>query len=120
MDRKLVTTGATLAGVAVMLGAFGTHALTGRIDTRALGWWQTAVQYQAWHALAVLALGLSGRAWMRASAWMLAAGAVIFAATLYAMALGGPRWLGAVTPIGGLLMIAGWLLLAWRAAHDRT
>src|SRR5438128_751192 len=107
MDRKLVATGAALAGVAVMLGAFGTHALAGRLGPQALGWWQTAVQYQMWHALAVLVLGLNGRDWARWPAWMLAAGALIFAATLYVMALGGPRLLGAVTPVGGLLIITG-------------
>ena len=119
MDRKLVATGAALAGVAVMLGAFGTHALAGRLDAQTLGWWQTAVEYQSWHALAVLALGLNGATWLRWPARMLAAGALIFAATLYAMALGAPPWLGAVTPVGGLLMIAGWALLAWRAIRVR-
>lgn len=116
MNRQLVATGATLAGLAVMLGAFGTHALAGRLDAGAFGWWQTGVQYQAWHALAVLAIGLNGSVPMRLPAGMLATGAVIFAATLYAMALGAPNWLGAVTPAGGLLMIAGWFLLAWRVA----
>ena len=104
-----------MAGAAVMLGAFGTHALTSHLDPQALGWWQTAVQYQAWHAIGVLALGLSGRDWVRRPAWMFALGALIFATTLYGIALGAPHWLGAVTPVGGLLMIAGWLLLAWRA-----
>ena len=120
MNRNLVAVGGALAGAAVMLGAFGTHALTGRLDTQQLGWWQTAVQYQAWHAVALLSLGLSGADWVRRPAWMLATGALIFAATLYAMALGGPSWLGAVTPVGGLLMIAGWLLLAWQAVRRRN
>lgn len=120
MDRKLIASGAGLAGAAVMLGAFGTHALGGRLNPQALGWWQTAVQYQAWHALAVLAIGLNGSAPMRLPAGILAGGAMIFAATLYAMALGAPRWLGAVTPVGGLLMIAGWFLLAWRAMRGQT
>jgi uncharacterized membrane protein YgdD (TMEM256/DUF423 family) len=119
MNRNLVAAGAGLAAAAVMLGAFGTHALTGRLDAQALGWWQTAVQYQTWHALAVLVLGLHGAAWVRRPAWILALGALIFAATLYAMALGAPRWFGAVTPLGGLLMIAGWILLAWRAVRAR-
>jgi uncharacterized membrane protein YgdD (TMEM256/DUF423 family) len=119
MNRSLVAAGALLAGAAVLLGAFGTHALTGRLDTRALGWWQTAVQYQAWNGVAVLALGLSGPNWFHRPAWMLAAGALIFAATLYIMALGGPHWLGAVTPVGGTFMIAGWLLLVWRAIRTR-
>lgn len=113
--RPLVLTGAVLAGLAVALGAFGAHALHSRVGTEQLGWWHTAVDYQMWHALAVLGLGLSGFRRARLPAWMLAAGAIVFSATLYAMALGAPRWLGAVTPLGGVAMIAGWALLAWRA-----
>lgn len=117
--RSLIATGAVLAGIAVMLGAFGAHALKSRISVEATGWWQTAVQYQMWHALAVLALGLSGLSAARLPASMMAAGAVVFAGTLYAMALGAPHWLGAITPIGGLAMIAGWALLAWRVWRTR-
>lgn len=116
-ERLLVAAGAALAGLAVILGAFGAHALKGRIGAEALGWWDTAVEFQMWHGLGVLALGLAGARWMRMPAWLLGAGAVIFAATLYAMALGAPRWLGAITPLGGLAMIAGWVLLAWRAVR---
>lgn len=118
-ERRLVVAGAILAGLAVVLGAFGAHALNGRIGAEALGWWRTAVDYQMWHALAVLGLGLARRGWAKGPAWLLAGGAVVFSATLYAMALGAPRWLGAVTPIGGLGMIAGWGLLAWRASRSR-
>jgi uncharacterized membrane protein YgdD (TMEM256/DUF423 family) len=118
-SRQLVVIGAVSAGVAVILGAFGAHALKERLDAEALGWWQTAVQYQMWHALAVLGLGLSGRDHARTPGLLMASGSALFAATLYAMALGGPRWLGVVTPIGGLMMIVGWLLLAWRACRAR-
>jgi uncharacterized membrane protein YgdD (TMEM256/DUF423 family) len=113
--RGLVIAGAALAGVAVVLGAFGAHAMRGHLHPEALGWWQTGVQYQMWHALAVLALGLSGREWARLPAWLMAGGSALFAFTLYAMALGAPHWLGAVTPLGGLAMIGGWALLTWRA-----
>jgi len=118
-STALVTAGASLAGVAVLLGAFGAHTLKSRVSAEALGWWQTAVQYQMWHALAVLGLGLSGFDRARLPAWMMVAGTLVFAGTLYAMALGAPRWLGAITPIGGLAMIAGWALLAWRVGRDR-
>jgi uncharacterized membrane protein YgdD (TMEM256/DUF423 family) len=117
--RVLVAAGAALAAASVLLGAFGAHALKGRIGTDALGWWQTAVEYQMWHALGVLALGLSGRACVRLPAWFLAAGSIVFSGTLYAMALGASRWLGAVAPVGGLGMIAGWGLLAWRMVRMR-
>ena len=113
---RLVLLGAGLAGVAVALGAFGSHGLKGRVDAEALGWWQTGVQYLLPHAVAVMALGLTGRPALRLPGLLLAGGSVVFAGTLAAMALGGPRWLGAVTPLGGLLMIAGWALLAWRGA----
>ena len=113
--RRILAAGAALGCVAVILGAFGAHALKGQITGEALGWWQTAVEYQMWHALAVVALGLSR--WRRAfpPAMLFVAGILIFSGTLYAMALGAPRWLGAITPIGGLLLIGGWVLLAWRA-----
>jgi uncharacterized membrane protein YgdD (TMEM256/DUF423 family) len=117
-DRRLVLTGAALAGLAVALGAFGAHGLKSRVGAEQLGWWQTAVEYQMWHALAVLALGLSGLRFGRLPGWLMAGGAVLFSSTLYAMALGAPRWLGAVTPLGGIAMIAGWALLAWRALRS--
>lgn len=119
IERRLVTAGAALGGLAVVLGAFGAHALGPRIGPEALGWWQTGVEYQMWHALAVVGLGLFGLRWTRLPAWLFAAGIVVFSGTLYAMALGAPRWLGAVTPLGGLAMIAGWIVLAARAARAK-
>lgn len=101
----------------VILGAFGAHGLKARVTAEQLAWWHTGVQYHAWHALGLLAIGLlllaqpAGGA--RTAGWLLQAGIVIFSGTLYAMTLGGPRWLGAITPIGGTLMIAGWAVLAW-------
>ena len=117
-NRPLLATGALLAAVAVGFGAFGAHALKGRLDPLSLGWWQTAAAYLLPHAVAVVALGLAQRPRLSLPGWLLAGGAVVFAATLFAMALGAPRWLGAVTPLGGTAMIAGWLLLAWRALRD--
>ncbi|URD62383.1 DUF423 domain-containing protein [Sphingomonas sp. KRR8] len=102
-----------------MLGAFGAHALKGRLDAEALGWWQTAVQYLLPIAVLAVALGVSGRTEVRLSGWLLGGGAALFAATLFAMALGAPRWLGAVTPVGGAAMILGWALLAWKASRPR-
>lgn len=116
IQRPLVAVGAALAGLSVVLGAFGAHALKGRLNAEALGWWQTAVQYLMWHALAVLVLGLVGARWARLPALLLAGGALLFSGTLYLIALGAPRWFGAVTPVGGVAMIAGWALLAWRGA----
>lgn len=119
IGRPLVCAGSALGCLGIALGAFGAHALKGRIDAEELGWWQTAVQYQMWHALALLGLGLSGRVWAKLPAWLLFAGVLTFSGTLYAMALSGPHWLGAVTPLGGVAMICGWGLLAWRAGRRK-
>ena len=116
-DQRLVTVAALLGAVAVTLGAFGAHMLKGRISAEALGWWHTAVDYQMWHAIVVLALGLSGLRGASLPAGLFVAGTIIFSSTLYALALGAPRWLGAVTPLGGLALICGWLVLAWRASR---
>jgi uncharacterized membrane protein YgdD (TMEM256/DUF423 family) len=115
LQRFPLFAGALLAACGVALGAFGAHGLRALLDDSALGWWQTAVQYQMWHAVGLLALGAARLPGSRLPAVLLTLGTVIFAGTLYAMALGGPRWLGAVTPLGGSLMILGWLVVAWRA-----
>ena len=111
-SRFALLAGALLAALGVALGAFAAHGLRAVLDQTALAWWQTAVQYQMWHAIGLIALGAARLPRTLLPALLLATGTVIFASTLYAMALGGPRWLGAITPIGGSLMIAGWLVLA--------
>ena len=107
--------------VAVALGAFGAHALRARLTPDMTAVWQTAVQYHAWHALAVLAVGVLLLQWpgQRAgeiAGWLFVAGIVLFSGSLYAMALTGVRGLGAVTPLGGVAFLAGWATLAWAAA----
>lgn len=119
VEQAVTAAGATLGGLAVALGALGAHALKQRIGADALDWWQTAVQYQMWHSLAVTALGISGLSWARLPAWLMTVGTVIFSGTLYMITLGAPLWLGAVTPLGGVAMICGWALLAWRVVHAR-
>ncbi|MEM1151331.1 MAG: DUF423 domain-containing protein [Pseudomonadota bacterium] len=105
-----MTAAAALLGfIAVALGAFGAHGLDGRLTPETTGWWETATLYALVHAVAALAIGLSGRRGLGAwGGWAFMVGAVIFAGTLYAMALGAPRWFGAITPIGGVLLLAGW------------
>ncbi len=115
LQRFPLFAGALLAALGVALGAFGAHGLRSLLDANALAWWQTAVQYQMWHAVGLVALGAARLPRSLLPAALLAAGTVIFAGTLYLMALGGPRWLGAVTPVGGSLMILGWVVLAWQA-----
>ncbi|WP_291204760.1 DUF423 domain-containing protein [Hyphomonas sp.] len=110
---------AALFGFAsVALGAFGAHALEGRLTAEGAAWWHTATLYALPHAAAALAAGLSERGGHIARGGaLLLIGGVIFSATLYAMALGAPRWLGAVTPLGGVGMLAGWALLALGAGR---
>ena len=119
-SRFALLVGALLAALGIALGAFAAHGLRAVLDQAALAWWQTAVQYQMWHAIGLIALGAARLPRTLLPALLLATGTVIFASTLYAMALGGPRWLGAITPIGGSLMIAGWLVLAWRVLRSPT
>jgi len=100
--------------IAVALGAFGAHGLEGLVSMQQLKWWHTATLYLFVHALGLLLVGLLIRLKYitQTTAWLLQIGIIIFAGSLYAMTLGAPRWFGAITPIGGVLMIAGWLWLA--------
>jgi uncharacterized membrane protein YgdD (TMEM256/DUF423 family) len=104
-----------LAGAsAVAFGAFGAHALRGKVDADGLVIWHTGVEYHFWHALALFAAGLGlppGRP-RRAALALFGTGIVVFSGSLYALALGAPRWFGAITPIGGVAFIAGWIAAA--------
>jgi uncharacterized membrane protein YgdD (TMEM256/DUF423 family) len=105
----------------VALGAFGAHGLKARLSPDMLGLWHTAVQYHAWHALGLLAVGLSIESiWARAAGWLLVAGILLFSGSLYALALGAPRGLGIVTPLGGLALIAGWIAFGIGVIYART
>ena len=99
------------------LGAFGAHALKARLPAELLATWNTGVQYHLWHALGLIAVGMStgivaDGPWLRAAGTLLAAGILLFSGSLYALALGAPKWLGAVAPFGGASLILGWLALA--------
>lgn len=113
-----ISLGAVLAAAAVAAGAFGAHGLAARLDERSLALWETAARYLMYGALALILAGLFGRVSGRgvgAAGWCLLLGSLLFSGTVGALALGGPRWLGAVTPIGGTLLIAGLLAFAWTA-----
>ena len=116
-SRLTLTSGALLMAAAVALGALGAHALKARLSPDALELWRTAVTYHAWHALALLGIGtlqllMPQRSGLGRVALLFVAGIALFAGSLYAMALGGGRAWGYVTPFGGLAFIAGWLILA--------
>lgn len=117
-DRWLAT-GAVTAFLAVAAGAFGAHALRARVDSAMLAVFETAVRYQMYHALALVALaGLAARRpdpRLRWVGWLFVAGIVIFSGTLYALVLTGVRAWGAVTPVGGVSLLGGWAMLAWSA-----
>lgn len=119
MDRLFVSLGALSALLAVAAGAFGAHALRGRLDDAALATFEIGARYHMYHALALLAAAWAVSRWPVPQAawagWLFVGGTVIFAGSLYALALTGTRWLGAVTPIGGVLFLAGWACLAWAA-----
>ena len=108
---------------AVILGAFGAHGLKARASIDQLAWWQTATDYFFYHALGLLLIGICMRVLpqfkLKASFLCIQFGILLFSGSLYIMALGLPRILGAITPIGGALMIVGWLLLAWQAFKNR-
>ena len=116
--RLALMLGAVAMFMAVALGAFGAHALKARLAPDMTAVWQTAVQYHAWHALALLAVGLllaqyPGRFDLAWSGWLFVAGIALFSGSLYVMALTGIRGLGAITPLGGVAWLAGWAALAW-------
>jgi uncharacterized membrane protein YgdD (TMEM256/DUF423 family) len=107
--------------LAVGLGAFGAHGLKARLSADSLAVWQTAVQYHAWHALGLLAVGfLIPSMWSKTAGVLLLAGIVLFSGSLYALALGAPRALGVLTPVGGLAFILGWLAFALAVIYART
>jgi uncharacterized membrane protein YgdD (TMEM256/DUF423 family) len=114
--KLFLALGAVLAACGVALGAFGAHALKARLASEALALWGTATQYLFWHALGVLAVGLASlqlpeSLWLRAAGALLAVGIALFSGSLYLLALGAPRALGAVTPFGGLAFLLGWAAL---------
>jgi len=115
MKKPIALAGCVFAFTAILLGAFGAHALKdvlaseGKTDV-----WQTAVDYQMWHALALFALSftVTGPTSIKTVALLFTTGIIAFSGSLYWLALGGPGWLGPITPLGGLCLMAGWAVLA--------
>ncbi|MBK1856873.1 DUF423 domain-containing protein [Cerasicoccus arenae] len=119
---RIFLAAAVFAFLSVLLGAFGAHGLKATLESHdMLDVWKTAVDYQFWHALALLALSfrpveLSRGRTIGLAAWFFGVGVVLFSGSLYWLALGGPKWLGPVTPLGGACFLAGWGILAVFAA----
>ncbi len=124
MERIFLGLAGVYGALAVGMGAFGAHGLKRRLAecpdrAQRLGWWQTGASYHLTHALA---LGVSAWTVARspgiagvASGWLFAVGVLVFSGSLYLMTLTGARRLGAITPLGGLMLIAGWIAIAWAA-----
>jgi uncharacterized membrane protein YgdD (TMEM256/DUF423 family) len=121
MQRTFLALGALSGALAVAAGAFGAHGLRGRLAPDLMAVFETAARYHMYHALALIAVAaiatrMQGRG-TDVAGWLFVAGTVVFSGSLYLLALGGPRWLGAVTPLGGLCFIVGWVALAWSAVR---
>ena len=124
MERLFLALGASLAFLGVAAGAFGAHGLRDRLATDLLEVFEIAVRYQMYHSLALLAVALAmGRIGPSTSliwaGWFFLAGILIFSGSLYLLSLTGIRWLGAITPIGGVALLAGWFCLAWSALASK-
>ncbi|MBC8322391.1 MAG: DUF423 domain-containing protein [Candidatus Marinimicrobia bacterium] len=116
--KSIIITGALFAGLAVLLGAFGAHSLKAKVSPEDLLIFETGVKYHMYHALGLILVGLLGFHFpmdvIHLPSLLLIIGVVIFSGSLYVLVLSGARWFGAITPFGGLALISGWLLLAFR------
>lgn len=119
LDRTLIAAGAVCAFLGVALGAFGAHGLRKRLSADMLAVFEIGVRYQLYHGLALLAAGAAASRLapgaLAAAGALFVIGTVVFSGSLYVLALNGRKWLGAVTPLGGLALLAGWASLAWAA-----
>lgn len=115
MPQLFITIAAAFGFISVALGAFAAHGLKGKLTPNLLAAFETATQYQMYHALALLAVGLlikhQPSSWLTATGWLFVAGTVLFSGSLYGLALTGIRLLGPITPIGGVCFLIGWLCL---------
>ncbi|HEV2761493.1 MAG TPA: DUF423 domain-containing protein [Pyrinomonadaceae bacterium] len=122
MERTFFLLGAASGFVAVAAGAFGAHGLKDRLTPEMLNTFEVGARYQMYHALALLAAGWAQTRWpggaASAAGWLFVAGTLVFSGSLYLLSLTGARWLGAITPLGGLAFLAGWLCLAWAALRS--
>jgi uncharacterized membrane protein YgdD (TMEM256/DUF423 family) len=124
MERRVFAAGSMLAALGVGLGAFGAHGLKSVVTAERLAVFETGVRYQMYHALGLLALAWAISRWperrLAPAAWLLLFGTVVFSGSLYLLVLTGTGWFGAITPLGGVALIAGWALVAWRLLTKRS
>ena len=117
MDRFFFLSGAVAAFIAVALGAFGAHSLKTKLSADMLNIFEIGVRYQMYHALGLIAVAWATTRWpeanLNAAGWAFIVGIVVFSGSLYLLSATDIRWLGAITPIGGLAFLIGWAYLAW-------
>jgi len=117
MQKLFLTLGSIAMALAVVLGAFGAHGLKSKLTQEMLDIFETGVQYHFYHAVGLLIIGIVANyipesSMLKWSGWLMLSGLLIFSGSLYVLSISGLRWLGAITPIGGLCFIASWILLA--------
>ncbi|MFO0708142.1 MAG: DUF423 domain-containing protein [Nitrospira sp.] len=121
--QSIIALGSLCAGLSVAAGAFGAHMLKAILEPAMLAAFETAARYQMYHSLGMVAAGAAGlvleRPRLTRAGWAFAFGMLLFCGSLYGVSLLGVRWLGAITPVGGLCFIAGWAIFAWEAWRGR-
>jgi uncharacterized membrane protein YgdD (TMEM256/DUF423 family) len=124
MEKIFAGLGALSAVIAVAAGAFGAHLLRPRLTADLLAVFETGARYQMYHALALLAVAWVESRWpgtaIQIAGWSFIAGTLLFSGSLYILSLTGTRWFGAITPLGGVLFLAGWVALAWSLLSPRS
>lgn len=117
-SRRLIAAGCLLAGIGVAAGAFGAHMLKTMLEPPMLAAYDTGTRYQMYHAFGMILAGMAARLFgdsrLVTAGWIFAAGMVMFCGSLYGIALAGQKWMGPITPLGGLTFIIGWSLFGWR------
>jgi uncharacterized membrane protein YgdD (TMEM256/DUF423 family) len=124
MDRTMLSAAGLFGALAVAAGAFGAHALRARLTPDDLAIFETGARYHLIHAAVLFGIALALAQWpqdrgLAIGGWLIGTGTIVFSGSLYVLVLTGQRWLGAVTPLGGLLLIAGWLAVAWSGLSHR-
>ncbi len=123
MTTYFISLGSLNAALAVILGAFGAHALSAKLSPAALSTFQTGVDYHFYHALGLIAVGIVGRTAKKSlavciSGWIMLTGIILFSGSLYLISIGGIRSIGIITPLGGISFIVSWVLLARASMND--
>ena len=118
MGKTILVLGCVFGFLGVWVGAFAAHMLKQKLTPELFDIFEVGVRYHMYHALAIVAVGLAVAQWPESgvglAGWLFAAGILVFSGSLYVLAITGTKWLGAITPIGGVAFMAGWVVLAWR------